>query len=230
MSRGPRVYLAAALERRGELRTYARLLARRGVRVVARWLDYDNVDADLDADGRARAAWECVADLQVADLVLVFTPAEGAAVGYQTGGRHVELGIAIGLEKPIVIIGPAENVFHAHGGPWQGPAWAHFHRFASFAECLDAWESLLDRSPRCAICGSVATCFGAYDGGQAAYACDGCCGHSGEDGKCEPIGKAAPRGGVRVVVSPGVSPSLEARAAVVVDALERLGGADGGVS
>lgn len=45
-----------------------------------------------------------------------------------------------------------------------------------------------DFNARCAECGGKATCFGAYEGETAkSYACDDCCGHGSEDGKCVPI-------------------------------------------
>jgi hypothetical protein len=45
-------------------------------------------------------------------------------------------------------------------------------------------------NPRCATCGAVATCFGAYDGRAEAHACDACCGHGGEDGYCVAVGES----------------------------------------
>ncbi len=40
---------------------------------------------------------------------------------------------------------------------------------------------------RCAGCGQTATCYGAYEGAPSSYACDDCCGHGCEDGRCEPV-------------------------------------------
>lgn len=39
-------------------------------------------------------------------------------------------------------------------------------------------------TPACEYCGEPATCFGAYEGSAPAYACDECCGHGNEDGRC----------------------------------------------
>ena len=40
----------------------------------------------------------------------------------------------------------------------------------------------------CAFCDKPATCFGAYEGYEdAERACDECCGHGNEDGRCWPI-------------------------------------------
>lgn len=41
--------------------------------------------------------------------------------------------------------------------------------------------------PVCANCGKPATCYGAYEDQNHAYACDDCCGHGNEDGHCYPI-------------------------------------------
>lgn len=39
----------------------------------------------------------------------------------------------------------------------------------------------------CEHCGKPATCCGSYEGSSAGFACDDCCGHGCEDGKCEPV-------------------------------------------
>jgi hypothetical protein len=43
--------------------------------------------------------------------------------------------------------------------------------------------------PVCRQCGVAdATCLGAYEGAsEKSYACNGCCGHGNEDGRCEPL-------------------------------------------
>lgn len=38
---------------------------------------------------------------------------------------------------------------------------------------------------RCNFCGNKATCYGAYEGKTIkSHACDNCCGHGNEDGRC----------------------------------------------
>lgn len=44
----------------------------------------------------------------------------------------------------------------------------------------------------CAICQAPATCIGAYEGGTLNFACDTCCGHGCEDGRCWPLGELSP--------------------------------------
>lgn len=45
--------------------------------------------------------------------------------------------------------------------------------------------------PACAECGKPATCFGSYEDRPHAYACDACCGHGCEDGRCRPVVRSA---------------------------------------
>jgi len=78
-----------------------------GIAVTSRWLEAPAVPDDAGA-----AAVMDLDDLARADEVIAYT--ETAAAGYLTGGRHVELGYAIAVGKPIWLVGPPENVFHHH--------------------------------------------------------------------------------------------------------------------
>lgn len=51
---------------------------------------------------------------------------------------------------------------------------------------LAADREIGDRLPRCRFCGTLATCHGTYEG-DTGFACDACCGHGCEDGRCESI-------------------------------------------
>jgi hypothetical protein len=111
-----RIYLAARYSRRAELLEHADDLYAAGVGLVrARWL-YEDHDWPGDAaspEGIAAAAHFAVddyEDIRAADLVIVFSeqPAPG---GRNRGGRHVELGLALAWRKPLVVVGPPENVF-----------------------------------------------------------------------------------------------------------------------
>lgn len=78
-------------------------IAALGHTVTSRWLDEkDGTDLQI-------AAIIDIDDLRSSDAVIVFT--EDSSVGYTTGGRHVELGFALAIHKPICIVGPRENVF-----------------------------------------------------------------------------------------------------------------------
>jgi hypothetical protein len=41
----------------------------------------------------------------------------------------------------------------------------------------------------CHVCGAQATCFGSYEDMGWEPACDSCCGHGNEDGRCFPLGE-----------------------------------------
>lgn len=122
-----RIYLAARYSRRAELRTYAHQLEVAGVgEVVSRWLIEDH-EWDGAADELAlaqRLAADDLYDLRSADLVIVFTEQANAG-GRNRGGRHVEFGLALERwargECRLVVVGPAENVFHSHAARF--PAW-----------------------------------------------------------------------------------------------------------
>jgi hypothetical protein len=50
------------------------------------------------------------------------------------------------------------------------------------------YPDIRDAKLACAVCGEPATCIGAYEGQtEESPACDACCGHGCEDGKCTPI-------------------------------------------
>ncbi len=46
-------------------------------------------------------------------------------------------------------------------------------------------EKDAERQPICAHCGiKKAACYGSYENERPSYACDDCCGHGCEDGRC----------------------------------------------
>jgi hypothetical protein len=130
-----RVYLAAAFERQGELCGYRDDCRAAGLRVTSRWLDL----AGEEALNPGAAAETCVIDLLAADTLVSFTDPVGV---YPRGGRHVELGIALGITlvsaEPLtyfrhryrlVVVGPIEHVFHA---------WPDVERFDTWPAALAA--------------------------------------------------------------------------------------------
>lgn len=109
------VYLAGRFSRRDEFNGYAARLREAGFDVDARWLTeehewYGGTDAEAIEAARGFAL-DDLADVAKADVVLVFTESPNPG-GRNRGGRHVEYGIALGLRKDIIVVGPPENVFH----------------------------------------------------------------------------------------------------------------------
>lgn len=112
-----KVYLAGRFDRQQEFRRLRDELIDIGIDVTSRWLDnHGNAsriaagDETYTDDELGDFAAEDFADIRDSDVVVVFT--ESPDVGYTSGGRHVETGYAMALDKNVVIVGPRENVFH----------------------------------------------------------------------------------------------------------------------
>jgi hypothetical protein len=109
----PIVYLAGRYSRREELAGYAEGLIALGLfRCEARWL-VEPHDWDGTAEGEGlklaqRYALDDLEDLGRAHAVVVFTEEAGA---YRRGGSLVEYGLALAMQKHVVVVGPAPNVF-----------------------------------------------------------------------------------------------------------------------
>ena len=107
-------YLAARYIRRRQMLEIASELQALGHSVVSTWIDGHHetrpgIDGDATVAEKALWAIEDVHDIERCDCLLAFT--EEPRSGNSRGGRHVELGIALGLGKQVIICGPRENVF-----------------------------------------------------------------------------------------------------------------------
>lgn len=117
LSQPLKFYLAARYSRQAELRGYREQLIEMGHFVTSRWLD-ETADDDVSVEGplAAMSAEQDIEDIIEADVLVNFT--ETSAWPSPRGGRHVELGIGIGLRlnglgPTIFLVGPKENVFHS---------------------------------------------------------------------------------------------------------------------
>lgn len=138
-----KIYLAARYTRRLELCEYRAALESIGIDVTSRWLNGSHqlsdagvpigdsgealVEDDTSQEAahlRAKFATDDYEDVAAADLLIAFTQPPRSDKG--RGGRHVEFGIALGLGKPIVVIGPRENVFTWLPQIQQHDTWAAF--------------------------------------------------------------------------------------------------------
>ena len=111
-----KIYLAARYSRREELVAYATMLHKLGHEVTSTWLDSNYEGSDYESthcppEDRARIATCDFRDIMLCNMLIHFTeePRNGSR-----GGRHVEMGIALGLMKRVAIVGPAENIFCFH--------------------------------------------------------------------------------------------------------------------
>jgi nucleoside 2-deoxyribosyltransferase len=98
-----RVYIAAPYPERDAARLLMAELERAGFEVTSTWLR----EEDELADKFARLD---LADVDRADVLVAINPPTYLKAG--TGGRHVELGYALALHKPIVLVGERSNIFH----------------------------------------------------------------------------------------------------------------------
>lgn len=148
-ARRPKVYLAARYSRREELQGYAAQLVELGLAdVPCRWLSTDHDwDGSTGAEGLARAqrlALDDVEDLQRCHAVVVFLEEAGE---YRRGGSLVEFGMALGLGRHVVLVGPAPNVFAtmpgvSRYGDWAG-AMTHLIAWKDTMEQLGRRKALL---------------------------------------------------------------------------------------
>lgn len=140
-----KIYLASRYSRRLELCGYRDELQKAGHQVTSRWLDGSHQISDsgvpIGENGEAlveggsdspesfqlrrQFAVEDYADVAAAELVIAFT--EPPRSNASRGGRHVELGIAMGLRKYIIVVGYRENIFC-----WMPDV----HFFESWSRCL----------------------------------------------------------------------------------------------
>ena len=109
-----KVYLAARYDRREEMKEHRKALNAAGITVTSRWLDEDEpLDADMWNKEDSWYIHTSIVDLQdIEDANAVIFFSENPLVGIKRGGRHVEMGYALGREIPVVVIGGKENVFH----------------------------------------------------------------------------------------------------------------------
>lgn len=98
-----KVYIAAPYPMRDAAITLMQRLETQGVEVTSRWLKAPDTLSDAHAQ-------KDLQDVARADVLLAFNPDGWTDRG--TGGRHVELGYALALGKPILLVGERSNIFH----------------------------------------------------------------------------------------------------------------------
>lgn len=127
-----KIYLACRFDKQEEMLGAADVLRALGHEITSRWIDMDTAIVGpkghapdrMNADPSScapQAAYD-VEDVLAADVVVVFTIYGPSS----TGGRHVELGIALGAGKRVVLVGPRENIFQTLSDIEHYPSWASF--------------------------------------------------------------------------------------------------------
>lgn len=112
-----KIYLAARYSAHPQMREVRDDLAKLGHEVTSRWIDmHDGKHAtsfavetlNEDPASCAKLGIHDVEDVQAADTVISFTAGSAGS----KGGRHVEFGLALGLSKRLLVVGPREHIFH----------------------------------------------------------------------------------------------------------------------
>lgn len=123
-----RIYLAARYSRHPELQGYAAELEAMGHEITSRWIrgghpiTDEGLSKEAEEGQRRRFAVEDLEDLAACDLCISFSePPRGSN---SRGGRHVEHGLALGMGKLTMVVGPRENVFHCLPGTVVCATWA----------------------------------------------------------------------------------------------------------
>lgn len=86
------------------MRYYHDRLRNAGHEPTSRW-----VDGNGEGMSHAEAAAMDLIDVERADVLILFTNQKGTS--FISGGRFVELGYAIAIDKRIIVVGDYENVF-----------------------------------------------------------------------------------------------------------------------
>lgn len=123
-----KVYFAAAYTARDLLREwYVPALERAGHACSSGWLRETHpitpgtVGAALEQPGDylLKHIDGDITDVVNSDALILFTEAFMKDIGikppYATGGRHVETGIALAMQIPVIVLGEPENIFHRAG-------------------------------------------------------------------------------------------------------------------
>lgn len=123
------IYLSTRFSRQGEMLAVRQRLEKLGHDCVSRWLDEPSPEEQV-GDWQERVAEDDLEDIEGADIFVLFTDGADSPDAWR-GGRHVELGFALGRGRSVVLIGPRENVFH------------HLEQVAVFPD-LEAWLAMLE--------------------------------------------------------------------------------------
>lgn len=100
-----KMYLASRFDHKELMKVYREYIEKQtDITVCSRWIDsHDHIT-------QVQASTEDYEDIYICDTLMFFS--EHPTIGYNSGGRHVEYGMALAFHKQIWVIGQKENVFH----------------------------------------------------------------------------------------------------------------------
>lgn len=109
-----KLYLAGQYKQKDKLAAVADQLRAAGHTIIAHWLDEPhspNTTLDQVPDDQLTEYALCdLEDIEACEI-FVFFSVDPATLTLR-GGRHVEYGYALRCGKPIIVVGPKENIFH----------------------------------------------------------------------------------------------------------------------
>ncbi len=73
-------------------------------------------------------------DIAACDLFVTFSEHPGSP--HVSGGRHVETGMALAMDRRVIVVGPAENIFHRDSG-------CTCRTCGHLVERYDTWDELV---------------------------------------------------------------------------------------
>jgi hypothetical protein len=123
-----KIYLCAGTSQATLMEEHAAELRAAGHEVISRWHGgtLGSPRLELGNPSVAERATADLADLRAADAVIAFTATSPARTN--RGGRHFELGVAVGWGLRVYLIGKPEHAFHNLPGISRWQTWEHFLR------------------------------------------------------------------------------------------------------
>lgn len=118
-------YVTGRFSRQEELADRANDLVMLGDAITSRWLIAPSDRDNQTDEEREQHAVENMEDVVKCDGLISFSEEPRKVPKRQElGGRHTEFGLALGLNKRLVVIGPREHTFHylplvEHYNTWQ---------------------------------------------------------------------------------------------------------------
>lgn len=139
-----KIYLAGRYGRIDEIRQCAADLIVRDHLITSHWLwpDTEAEIEDVPPDAESfpqeyhELALQDLVDVATADALIAFSERPGSEHG--RGGRHVEFGAALMLDKHVTVIGPRENIFHTL------PDVETYATWDKFLSGLDSWVTQVE--------------------------------------------------------------------------------------
>lgn len=110
-----KVYLASRYSTKDIIKGCAKELRDIGIEVTSSWLEEPHGPevqlTQISGEESTQYAYRDLVDISSADILVFFSV--DPTIATIRGGRHVEYGYALGIRKPILVVGPKENIFHS---------------------------------------------------------------------------------------------------------------------